>query len=69
MRCALFRPAPAQNPTDEAEQQKIFSSEEQRRRLTNISLQQEIDERKLYALRSYKFSKVWVWFLIIVSFG
>jgi hypothetical protein len=56
------------NPTGEAELQNIFQSEQEKQRaLANQSLAQDINERKRYARRSYKITKIWVWFLIGIS--
>jgi hypothetical protein len=56
------------NPTGEAERRDIFKSEQEKEReLANISLEQDINERKRYARRSYKITKVWVLFLIGMS--
>jgi hypothetical protein len=56
------------NPTGEAERQDIFKSEQEKEReLTNLSLAQDINERKRYARRSYKITRIWVWFLIAMS--
>ena len=56
------------NPTGEAERQNVFKSEQERQReLANLSLAQDIEERKKYAVRSYRITKVWVWFLIAMS--
>lgn len=56
-------------PSGEAEREDLFTSEseKERLRLYNISFQQDIDERKRYARRAYKITKIWVWFLIGLS--
>jgi hypothetical protein len=56
------------NPTGEDERQNIFESEQEKlRRLSNLSFEQDINERKRYARRSYKITKYWVWFLMAMS--
>jgi len=56
------------NPTGEAERQNFFKSErEKQRELLNLSLAQDIEERKRYARSAYKMTRIWVWFLIGIS--
>jgi hypothetical protein len=56
------------NPTGEAERQNVFKSEQEKQReLVNLSLEQDINERKRYARSAYKITRIWVWFLIVMS--
>jgi hypothetical protein len=59
----------SQNPTGEAERENLFRTQEEKEhdRLRNISYGQDINQRKRYAIRSYRVTLYWVWFLIGIS--
>jgi hypothetical protein len=58
----------SENPSGEAEREYFKSDEEKESdRLYNLSYQQDIQQRKKYAIRSYRITLIWVIFLISVS--